>query len=277
MTQSIVLSTIPAHSTQVFPPKANPDAEADAVAARIESHPGMFALKGFGEQLRRQPLDPMALRVFLASTAEFFREVPGGILALALRLTDDWMGRDRFHAVERGAQILYSAVDEFGLHQLKRGVQASHHAFFVEMAAAFGVTQAELEDPAYVTAAAREMAAMTALFYRRRPLGEGLGFHLASELTSDVEFTLCLEGFQAHPVAYALSGPEDPKLGFYLIHTQVEPMHGSSSRTAVRDYLERRPDRAGDIMAGAEAFMDCYGRFFATLRERLAEPLRRVA
>jgi hypothetical protein len=237
----------------------------------------MFALKGFGEQLRKQSLDPMALRVFLASTAEFFREVPGGILALALRLTDDWMARDRFRAVEHGAQILYSAVDEFGLHALERGVQASHHAFFVDMAAAFGVTPAALEDPAFVTPAAREMAAMTALFYRRRPLGEGLGFHLASELTSDVEFTLCLEGFRAHPAAYGLCGPEDPKLGFYLIHTQVEPMHGASSRAAVRAYLERDPERAAEIAAGAEAFMECYGRFFATLAERLAAPLRRVA
>jgi hypothetical protein len=67
--------------------------------------------------LRKKPLDGAGLRLFFASTAEFFREVPGGILALALRLTDDWMPHARFGAVEKGAQILYSAVDEFGLHQ----------------------------------------------------------------------------------------------------------------------------------------------------------------
>jgi len=281
MTRSIAFSTVPAQTDQAFSPmpvQQNPSsAVLDAIAARIESHPGMFALKGFGEQLRKRPLETDELSLFLASTAEFFREVPGGILALALRLTDDWMPHDRFGAVEKGAQILYSAVDEFGLHELQHGVQASHHAFFVEMAAAFGVTRAALDDPAAITAAAREMAALTALFYRRRPVGEGLGFHLASELTSDVEFTLCLEGFQAFPAEYALSGPEDPKLGFYLIHTKVEPMHGSSSRTAVRDYLQRKPDRASEIVAGADAFMDCYGRFFATLTERIALPLRQVA
>ena len=278
MTQSMILSAIPAQSTQAYAPIHHPDTEADTVAVRIESHPGMFALKGFGEQLRKRPLDPAALRLFFASTAEFFREVPGGILALALRLTDDWMPHDRFGAVEKGAQILYSAVDEFGLHQLRRGVQASHHAFFLETAAAFGITRAALEDPAAITPVAREMAALTALFYRRRPVGESLGFHLASELTSDVEFTLCLEGFRAHPDAYGLAGADDPKLGFYLIHTQVEPMHGSSSRTAVRDYLQRKPDCAGEIASGVEAFMDCYGRFFATLTEHLAMPaLRKVA
>ncbi len=197
---------------------------------------------------------------------------------MALRVTDDWMPHERFGAVEKGAQILYSAVDEFGLHQLRRGVQASHHAFFLETAAAFGVTRAALDHPAAITQAAREMAALTALFYRRRPLGESLGFHLASELTSDVEFTLCLEGLQAHAASYGLSGPDDPKLGFYFIHTQVEPMHGSSSRTAVRDYLARRPDCAGEIAAGADAFMDGYGRFFATLTERIGAPvLQKVA
>jgi hypothetical protein len=242
------------------------------VAARIESHLGMFALKRFGGQLRKRPLDRDGRRVFFASTAEFFREVPGGILALALRLTDDWGLHDRFGAVEKGAQILYSAVDEFGLHQLERGVQASHHAFFLETAAAFGLDRMELEDQAHIVAPAREMAALTALFYRRRPIGESLGFHLASELTSDVEFTLCLAGFQAHPGAYGLTGPQDPKLGFYLIHTQVEPMHGASSRTAVRDYLRRKPSCADEVAAGADAFMDCYGRLFEALTERLTVP-----
>ncbi|MDQ7247731.1 iron-containing redox enzyme family protein [Dongia sedimenti] len=278
MNSPVSLSTITGQHGQARAPIPSPDSEAEAVAGRIDSHPGMFALKRFGEHLRKRPLDAASLQVFFASTAEFFREVPGGILALALRLTDDWMPHERFGAVEKGAQILYSAVDEFGLHQLRRGVQASHHAFFLETAAAFGVARSALEDPAAITQAAREMAALTALFYRRRPIGESLGFHLASELTSDVEFTLCLEGLRAHAEDYGLSGPDDPKLGFYLIHTQVEPMHGSSSRTAVRDYLARRPDCVDDIVAGADAFMDGYGRFFATLTERLSVPtLQRVA
>jgi hypothetical protein len=278
MSDSVLLSSSLAHPTQAFTPTVDPEAEADALALRIESHPGMFALRRFGAQMRHRPLDPGQRRLFFASTAEFFREVPGGILALALRLTDDWMPHDRFAAVEKGAQILYSAVDEFGLHQLKRGVQASHHAFFLETAAAFGVTRAALDDVAAITQAAREMAALTALFYRRRPVGESLGFHLASELTSDVEFTLCLEGFRAHPEEYGLRGPDDPKLGFYLIHTQVEPMHGSTSRSAVCDYLARQPDGADGVAAGAEAFMDAYGRFFSALTERISAPsLRRVA
>jgi hypothetical protein len=157
-------------------------------------------------------------------------------------------------------------------------VQASRHAFFLETAAAFGVTRAALDDPVSIPQAACKMAALTALFYRRRPLGESLGFHLASELTSDVEFTLCLEGLQTHATHYGLGGPDDPKLGFYFIHTEVEPMHGSSSRTAVRDYLTRRPDCAGAVAAGADAFMDAYGCFFATLTELISMPvLRQVA
>src|SRR5688500_2635855 len=122
MTNAFVLPSHSGRSIQDLSPTTELDAEADAVANRIESHPGMFALKRFGEQLRKRPLDPAARCVFFASTAEFFREVPGGILALALRLTDDWAPHDRFGAVEKGAQILYSAVDEFGLHELERGV-----------------------------------------------------------------------------------------------------------------------------------------------------------
>src|SRR3954469_2801637 len=278
MNNAFSLSTIPGQQAQALAPISRLESEADSVALRIDAHPGMFALRCFGEQLRKKQLDTAALQVFFASTAEFFREVPGGILALALRLTDDWMPHERFAAVEKGAQILYSAVDEFGLHQLRRGVQASHHAFFLETAAGFGISRPALEAPEAVTHAAREMAALTALFYRRRPIGESLGFHLASELTSDVEFTLCLKGLQAHATDYGLAGSAGPKPGFYFIHTQVEPMHGSSSRTAVSDYLSRRPDCADQVAAGAEAFMDGYGRFFDTLTERISTvALQKVA
>ena len=85
MNGSISLSTIPSQPDQAFTPMSGPEIEADSVALRIESHPGMFALRRFGEQLRKRPLDGPGLRLFFASTAEFFREVPGGILALALR------------------------------------------------------------------------------------------------------------------------------------------------------------------------------------------------
>jgi hypothetical protein len=241
----------------------------DAIARRVEIHPGMRSLQAFGEGLARVPLMKAELRIFLASTAEFFREVPGGILALALRIADDWMTCDRFGAVSRGAQVLYSAVDEFGLHQLHRGVQESHHEFFRRMAAGFGVLESELVDPVNVVPEARAMADLTRLYYRERSVAEGLGFHLASELTSDVEFNICLEGFRNFPMEYGLSGPDDPKLGFYLIHAQVEPMHGSTSRSAVIAHLQRDAAAELEVCAGVEAFMDCYGAFFRALIGRL--------
>jgi hypothetical protein len=153
---------------------------------------------------------------------------------------------------------------------LRRGIQASHHAFFLEMTAGFRISEADLLDPGNIVAPARAMAALTRRHYRNRSLAEGLGFHLASELTSDVEFRLCLEGFRAFPHDYGLAGPDDAKLGFYLIHAQVEPMHGATSRAAAAAYLARRPDATVQLRAGAEAFMSGYGRLFRALGERLS-------
>jgi len=248
----------------------NSSQTAEAVVQEIVAHSGMADLRRFGERLQVKPLDRGELAVVFASTAEFFREVPGGILALALRLTDDWMPLRRFEAVSEGAQILCSAVDEFGLHQLRRGVLQSHHQYFLNMIEGFGYRENDLLDAANLTEAACEMATLTGLFYRHRPLGESLGFHLASELTSDIEFTLCLEGLQAFPRDYGLTGPRDDRLGFYLIHTQVEPMHGAGGRRAVERYLQRRPDAAEEVRAGAGAFMTGYGCFFASLLDRLS-------
>jgi len=269
MTMETPSFTSTTNKNQEFGP-LSPARATEAVARRIAVHPGMASLRLFGERLRAKPLDRAELAMMFASTAEFFREIPGGILALALRLTDDWMPFRRFGAVSEGAQILYSAVDEFGLHQLRRGVQQSHHQYFLSMIEGFGYGENDLLEPANVTDAASEMAALTNLFYRHRSIGESLGFHLASELTSDIEFSLCLEGLQAFPREYSLTGPEDDRLGFYLIHTQVEPMHGASGQTAVERYLSRRPGTADEVRAGADAFMTGYGRFFIALLDRLS-------
>ena len=252
-----------------------------AVMREVETHAGMAALHAFGARLKQQPMSPAQMTVFLASTAEFFKEVPGGILALGLRVTDDWMSFDRFSAVTRGAVVLYSAVDEFGLHQLQRGVQASHHTLFRDMAAGFGVAEGDLLNPAQVLPEATAMAEATRAYYRSKSIAAGLGFHLASEISSDIEFNLCLEGLRAFPKDYDLRSDDDPKLRFYLIHTHVEPMHGSTSREAVVACLLRDPAAASDIRAGAIAFMDLYGKLFDAFRRMLddasAADLSRVA
>jgi hypothetical protein len=252
----------------------------NSVMRDVEDHAGMAALRSFGARLKQQPMSPAQLTVFLASTAEFFKEVPGGILALGLRVTDDWMAFDRFGAVTRGAAVLYSAVDEFGLHQLQRGIQESHHALFRDMAASFAVAESDLLYPAHILPEATEMARATHAYYRTMSIAAGLGFHLASEISSDIEFNLCLEGLRAFPKNYDLRDNEDPKLRFYLIHTEVEPMHGSTSREAVAAGLLRDPAAAHEIRAGAVAFMVLYGKLFDAFRRMLDEApvrLERVA
>jgi hypothetical protein len=236
-----------------------------AIERSVVEHWGMSALREFGDQLKTRPLSPPALRVFFASTAEFFKEIPGGILPLALRVSDERLESERFRAVACGASVLYSAVDEFGLHELEKGVQATHHEFFAEMVQGFGVSIDDLLDSRFILPEAESMAERTHLYYRFRPIAEALGFRLASELTSDIEFNLCLDGLQAFPVAYGLAGPRDPKLGFYLIHTVVEPMHGKTSRDAALACLARDPGAQFGVLKGAKAFMDGYGRLFKAM------------
>src|SRR4051794_27438035 len=84
MNSSVPFSTVTDQSIQALGPIFGRDMEVDSIARSIDAHHGMFALKRFGEQLRRRALDGPSLQVFFASTGEFFREVPGGILALAL-------------------------------------------------------------------------------------------------------------------------------------------------------------------------------------------------
>src|SRR5262245_49293536 len=124
--------------------------EASKLASALQAHRGWTALERFGADLNARPLGAQQLRLFLASTSTFFREIPAGILALALRVTDDWMDRDRFGAVRRGAHILLSAVDEYGLHDTAKGLEKSHHELFLDMVERWNIDPAELEDPAHI-------------------------------------------------------------------------------------------------------------------------------
>ncbi len=228
----------------------------------ITQHWGWQALETFGANLQSRPLNPKELRTFLATTAAFFREIPGGILALGLRVTDDWMRWDRFGAVAKGAEILYSAVDEFGLHEMDKGIGASHHALFLEMTRNWGIADEELLRPEYLLAEGEHLAERTSTYYRQRSVPEALGFHVASEISSEQEFILCYRGFSAHHESYGLTAPTDKSLNFYYIHTLVEPMHGQTGVSGVESYVARDPSAAADAINGAKAFMDGYGRLF---------------
>lgn len=232
----------------------------------IRDHAAFTALETFGERLRANPLDAHGLRVFLASSAEFFREIPGGILALALRITDEQIEGNRFGAVRAGASVLTAAVDEYGLGHADAAGR-THHELFEAMVIDLGVSLAELDDAAYVVPAARELAVATAEYYRRAPVPVAAGFHFASEITSEHEFRLCFDGLAAHAGAYGMAErPRDQAFGFYFVHTVVEPEHGASSARALAYYDKSAAGQAA-ILAGINAFMDAYGAFWSELHE----------
>jgi hypothetical protein len=238
-------------------------AQADYQTA-VRNHAAFAELEAFGRRLRASPLDAHGLRVFLASSAEFFREVPGGILGLALRITDEQIERNRFGAVRAGASVLTAAVDEYGLgHDDTAG--RTHHELFEAMVIDLGVALTELDDAAHIVPAARELAAVTAEYYRRKPVPVAAGFHFASEITSDHEFKLCFDGLAAHAGAYGMAEqPRDQAFGFYFVHTVVEPEHGASSARALGYYDQNAAGQAA-ILAGINAFMDAYGAFWYEL------------
>lgn len=237
--------------------------------SEITSHGGMKALEAFGTNLRSRPLERSELLIFLATTSAFFREIPSGIVALALRVTDDWIARERFGAVAKGATILYSAIDEFGLQQAGDPARETHHHLFLEMAERWGFSEQDLAATSYILDEGEDLGIVTSEFYRRRPIPAAVGFHVASEITSNREFVLCYEGFRSFPYAYRLAGPDEEALKFYYIHTVVEPMHGATALAAAETYASGDGDAIQEIMKGALAFMRAYGRLFEALNQRL--------
>jgi hypothetical protein len=245
----------------------------DELTERLRKHAGWKHLEDFGALLNKKPLERDGLLTFLASTACFFREIPGGILALALRVTDDRISQDRFGAVNDGARILLAAVDEYGLADNGDGSTKDHHKLFADLIQTLGVSEEELLDPRYVIPQAHQLAEITRQYYREEPIATSVGFHFASEVTSDREFQLCFTGLDKFSADY-FDGPisdseAKEKLNFYYIHTLVEPMHASSSVDAVKLYT-RDPANIEPLLNGVDKFMDAYGQFWQSLNSKIS-------
>lgn len=235
----------------------------------IRAHNAMAELKRFGEHLEETPLDATGLRTFFASMGAFFWDIPGGILELAVRVCDDWGTRDRYEATAKGAYVLFADVDEFGLHAQHKGMLPTHHQLFRDLTGHLGISEAELQDPQYIVIEGSELGRRTSEYYRTRPIGESLGYHLASETTSNREFRYFLNGFRKHASHYGLQQEDDPVLAFFVVHTLVEPMHKSRARELIEIYAAEDPTILPAVRAGAMAFMDGFEELFGALNERI--------
>jgi hypothetical protein len=241
----------------------------DRLEAEIRDHVALKELREFGNLLVSRPLDPDGVKTFFATMRAFFDDIPTGILSLALRISDDWMKVDPYEATAKGAYILFADVDEFGLHEQHKGFLPTHHQLFRDLTAHLGVSKADLDAPQYVLKAGVDLGDATTEYYRRAPVAEGLGFHLASETTSQREFVYFLKGFQKHQAHYGLTGDDDPVLDFFRVHTIVEPMHRARGREILEIYHAQDPNVFEGARRGAIAFMDGFAELFAALNEKL--------
>lgn len=247
------------------------DREISAMEARMLDHAAVKELVAFGKLLASKPLDARELRTFFATMGAFFKTVPTGILALALKISDDWMERgNRYGATAMGAYILYADVDEFGLHDLRNGRQRTHHQLFQELTAHLKISEADMQDARYLLPAGQILGERTTEYYRHRSIGEALGFHLASEVTSSEEFVYFLNGFLKFKEHYGVKDDEDPVLHFFRVHTVVEPMHKSMGREMIEIYAAQDPTVLKQVEAGAMAFCEGFADLFRALNQAIS-------
>lgn len=240
-----------------------------SLESEINDHVALKELRELGRFLVERPLDARELRIFFATMRAFFDDIPTGILALALRVSDDWARHDPYEATAKGAYILVADVDEFGLHEQHSGLMPTHHQLFRDLTGHLGVTPEDLASREHILPSGIDLGELTTEYYRHRPLPEGLGFHLASQTTSQREFLYFLRGFQEHEAHYGLTGENDPVLDFFRVHTGIEPAHRSRGRELIEIYAERDLGIMPAVRAGALAFMDGFATLFHDLNDTI--------
>lgn len=239
------------------------------VASAILRHAALEELERFGAFICTHSLSHQDKALFFGTIWAFFKDVPAGIVALAARVTDEWIKEDMWNGTAKAAHILYASVDEYGLHQHSKHMLPTHHQMFKKLTTHLGLSDADLFNPYNVLPEGTAMGNNTHRMYRSEFLGEALGFHLASEMTSSREFQYFLKGFQTYASEYGLADEDDPVLAFFAIHCEVEPMHVATGREIMISYLEKNPVIAPQAMRGAMAFMDGFEQMFAALNRRL--------
>jgi len=240
-----------------------------ALKTDVFSHPAVSILKRFEENLKSRLLTRAEIRVLLASEGLFVLEVPPGIVSLASRMTDEWFKKEPFAATGRAARILFAAVDEYGLNDMEHGLLPSHHQLYVDMAAHFEISASDLLDDRNIVPSARDFAATIGDYYRKRPIIEALGFHVANEATAPLDFGVFLATFREYRDQYGLKAENDPHLNFLIVHDDVEVSHREMGVEAVQLYTNGAPALVAQARRGVMAYMECYGRFFAELNDAL--------
>jgi len=243
--------------------------EVSELKALVFSHPSVKILEAFGEKLRRHRLDRDQIKVLLASEGMFVLEVPPGVLSLSSRITDECFAQKPFAATGLAARVLFAAVDEYGLNDMEHGLLPSHHQLYLDMASHWGITAEELLDRKNIVPTAFEFAGVIRDYYRRRPIAEALGFHVANETTAPLDFGVFLKTFQAYRDEYGLKSENDPHLNFLLVHDDVEVSHREMGVEMVQLYTDGRPEPVARARKGVAAYMECYGRFFSELDEAI--------
>jgi len=227
------------------------------------------ALFSFGENLKKRPLNKEELATFFGTIWAFFKEVPGGIIVLAARITADWMKYSMWDGTSVAARVLFASVDEYGLHQHHKHILPTHHELFRDLISHLGLHPPDLLDNKYIEPAGDLMGQATFRYYQTENLGEAIGFHLASEITSSHEFQYFLEGFQKFPAEYNLKDEDDPVLSFFQVHCEVEPLHVLTGKEIALSYLCRYPWMFEDMKRGATVFMDRFEQMFVSINQAI--------
>lgn len=230
---------------------------------------GASSLSTFGENLKSRALNKDELSTFFATLWAFFKEVPGGIITLAARVTDDWMKHSTWEGTTVAARVLFASVDEYGLHQHHKHILPTHHELFRDLISHLGLEPSDLLDDKYIEPAGDLMGQATYRYYRTESLGEAIGFHLASEITSSREFQYFLEGFKKFTLAYKLKDEDDPVLSFFQVHCEVEPLHVLTGKDIAMSYLHRCPWMFEDMKRGAQIFLDRFDQMFIALNNTI--------
>lgn len=236
---------------------------------QLRAHEAFAHLDRFGRLSRSRPFSSNELETFFASLWVFFEEVPTGILALALNICDATRHVSTWRSTELAARVLTANVDEFGLRQ---SGDRTHHQLFVALVNSLGLTGTQLLQSRRVLASAYRLAGTTGRLYRSPDIIAGIGLHLASELTSSVEFGHFDAAFRAHAASYGVGTQSDADpFHFFHIHTLVEPEHYASAVELAVEVaaLSGDGELRRRLIFGAQAFLDDFGALFRDFNEML--------
>ncbi len=231
------------------------------IAEFCKKHSGYGAIQRLNQKLLTDKLSEEKMKIFLSSIWNFNFHIASGIPVLGGRMFEHLYPKAGFKSLTIASNVLKPSIDEFGLSSEKA---VNHHELFWIFCEGLNFRKNDLENR-FAVPASVELGSKMKEWYYDSDVPFALGVHLASETTSEAEFSGWYQVFEGK--TYNIFGTR--AFDYISCHIDKESAHVKQCEECLTSYLDVYPEKLERVQAGAIEYLEYYDRMIADIEGQI--------